>query len=1158
MINNRNNKVIFAIIIAFTVILPNLFLSGEAADTSSSTYIVDMQTNENLDMYRFGTMKFGQHLNLSKACEILLTVAQYKSDGQLLKVKTEYRTLESGINDVSICFDVEKSYGSTVKMFVWEADTLETLCDVSVFKPEVEIVSINEDDSKGDYCFFDNRYCYTSGNPKYNNIELAPKTNEIICTRLIDYQSPDRTDYIYMNRTDEANDCFFNINPKVGAGTNHPDKRYRYYKFEGDFKCERVGNRIQLPLLRDSKTTSSSINSYPCIVNRKGGMEFADGTVINDVFRQGEWVHYLLFIDLDMHYCDAYINGKLVASGIPINSSMQQLNLVRVMLDYGTTGDLYIDNFNFTGLDKPIVNGIETKTSVFSANDKVQEFLEDKIAMHAYGHNLYKYGVKTELEKGIYDKYEEEYYITVSALNSAFDVKLSEESAETFGDYRINIDGTVTDKKGTTVKLESVPKLENGKMYVPVREFADKVLGKFVWFFKTGIIIFADKEFCIDTSDWEYQSQREVNQITVWNDIDHLNNFLQYARPDAQRLKEDYIKVTGDEAFNQHPRLILNGDAFAEMKRHYEAKDDELYNEIAKKVISTADSYLDKEPIGYVWDDPMRTLSAISKNLLNRFIYMGYAYNLTGDQKYVDKAYEQFEMCATYPDFNTSHIIDTGDDCLALAIGFDWFYNGFTPEQREVARKVVHDKALKTLASGLYGRLTSTSSGTSMWYAFKWMSNYNAIINGGVTAAAIATLEYDSDETFQYLADSIRSVEYSLQMLTPDGGWNEGVAYWDYAMRYIMTMGTALENCFGQAYDIVNGQGMENTLNYVISCLGVDGTNNYGDSQIGKANREYSFHTFFGLAKMYNNPIAAQMRSYDLSNGRKPDYYDAIFYDFDMTSTDEDSYNSMSKLLRTSGTEIVSIRDTYDFEKSQTYFSAHFGTTSGYHQHCDCGTFVLDLMGTRWAEDLGRDEYNLQNVLGYTDKDIYRKRAEAHNVVVFNPANYYDSFEMKNNEFAPIIKAESNEYSGYVTANLDDVYNEATKMKLGYFMDENLSSLTVRNEFTVTEDTEAMWSFHTTADITIEDDIVYLYKEGKSVKLEFLTTCENAKWEEMEVKPLPTSPQTPEQAKNDDFNKVVLKFNAKSGDNYFVVKVSPAGVETKPVWDIPIEQWKLN
>ena len=1127
------------------------------AEDINKAYVVDMATNEKLDVYRTGTMKLVKDIELNTQNEMLAVAALYQSDGQLLKVVIEnYQS----VSQVSVSMDIKKSYATTIKLMVLEKDTLKPVCPVTVFKPEIKNITINQTDSKGDYCFFDNRYCYTSGNPKYGNIELAPKTNEIICTRLIDYQSPDRTDYIYLNRTDISTDCFFNItNIKVGEKTNNPDKRYRYYKFEGDFKCDRVGNRIQLPLLRDSKTTGSSINSYPGIVNKKGGMEFADGTVIDDVFKSGQTVHYMLFIDLDMHYCDAYINGKLAADKIPLNSEMKQINLVRVLLDYGsTTGDLYVDNFNFTGLDKPIVNGIETKTSVFSDANEVKSFLSDKTAMHTYGNTLYKDGEKTVLEKGIYDKYEEEYYVPVSSISSAFDLALYEENGTINGDFKITADGLVTDKNDKIVKLNTMPRLEDGKLYIPVREFAQRVLGKYVWFFKTGIIIFSDYEFMLDTSEWVYQSQRVVKQTTEWNDIDHLNNFLQYIRPDSQNLKEDYIKTTGDTDFNQHPRLILNSEDFAQMKKHYEAKDDEVYNKIAQTVIKNADSYLDKEPIGYVWDDDMRTLSSISSNLLKRFIYMGYAYNLTGDKKYADKAYEQFEMCDTYPDFNTSHIIDTGDDCLALAIGFDWFYNGFTPEQREVAKRVVHDKALKTLASGLYGRLTSTSSGTNMWYAFKWMSNYNAIINGGVTAAAIATLEYDTDETFMYLADSLRSVEYSLQMLTPDGGWNEAVNYWDYAMRYIMLMGSSLEGCFGSTYNIMNGQGMDNTLNYVISCLGVDGINNYGDSHIGKTAPEYSMHTFFGLAKMYNNPIAAQMRKYDLLNGRTPDYYDAMFYDFDIASDENNVYSKLPNLLRTSGTEIVSIRDTYDFEKSQSYFSAHFGTTSGYHQHCDCGTFVLDLMGTRWAEDLGRDEYNLQNELGYTDKDIYRKRAEAHNVLVLNPANYGNSFEMKSGQFAPIIDAQSNENSGFVTAKLDDVYNEASKMKLGYFMDENFSSLTVRNEFTVAEETEAMWSFHTMADIEIKDDTAYLCKNGKKIKIEFISTDKNAKWEEMEVKPLPTSPQTPEQTKNSGFNKVVLKFKAKSGENYFVVKVSPAGTETKPIWDVPIEQWKLN
>ena len=71
---------------------------------------------------------------------------------------------------------------------------------------------------------------------------------------------------------------------------------------------------------------------------------------------------------------------------------------------------------------------------------------------------------------------------------------------------------------------------------------------------------------------------------------------------------------------------------------------------------------------------------------------------------------------------------------------------------------------------------------------------------------------------------------------------------------------------------------------------------------------------------------------------------------------------------------------------------------------------VLDLLGERWAYDLGADNYNLQNELKYPEYSIYRKRSEGHNVLVFNPQNYSKSVEMKLNQFAPIIDAQGNEY----------------------------------------------------------------------------------------------------------------------------------------------------
>lgn len=1125
-----------------------------AAESSDcKLFVIENNAVKTPDGKRIGSVSPNDFTTLSvvvkkeKVCDYYINYKKVLSDWNLPKSSAGgFLVIRQPAGTAAFVDNIRAYYGSKVDEKMAKAAYSDTRVDI-----------IGQDDYAGDYTFFDNRYCYTSGAPKYVGFTANAKSNEIQCTRLRDYQSQDRTDYIYMKRLSAADDCFFDLGVTVDNFTNKPDMKYKYFKFEGDFMSNEP-QETQLPLIRDNKTTSSQINAVPCSITEDGGLKFLNGKVVSNAAKPGQWFHLLLFVNLENHSYDAYLNGNQVVSGVALNENLKQINLVRVCLNYGTgkIGDLYVDNFNFTGLEKPIVNGVETKTRVFPTDDTVEEFLADKIGMHAYGNTLFKNGEKTQLEtKGIYDKYAEQYYVTADTLSKAFDMNLTENGGEIVGDVKIAADGSVTKQDGTVISLDPKPKTQDGRLYVPVLQFAKDVAGKHTWHFKTGLILFADYELNLDTSGWEYQSMRVNTQATKWNDIDYLNNYMQYIRPSADTLKKTYVERTGDENFTRHPRLLLTADDFAVMRKHYEQKDDEMYNTIAQKMVQKADLYVGADTVHYTWDDMMRILTATASQLINRFLYMGYAYQLTGDQKYVDQAFKQFEECATYPDFNTSHIIDCGDICFALAIGFDWFYNGFTPEQREFAKSVVRDKGLNTLGSGLYGRLTSTSSGTDKWSAFKWMSNYNAIVNGGVVSAAIATLEYDTDEAFTYIQDSIRSIEYPMQMFTPDGGWNESPSYWSYAMRYVMTVGAALEKSFGQSYNIMEGQGMDNTLNFIISCLGKTAGNNFGDTGDIVV---YSFNNFFYLGKRYNNPVATFMRRSDIENGTAPDFYDAIFYDFDATSYGDEVYAELPKMLRTNGTEIVSMRDSYKRSEAQTYFSTHFGTTSGYHQHYDCGAFVLDLLGERWAYDLGSDNYNLQNELKYPEYAIYRKRAEGHNVLVFNPQNYGKSVEMKLNQFAPITDAQANDYGGFVYANLDDVYNEADKMTEGYYLDDNMNSVTYRNEFNLTEDADCMWSINTKAEVDIDGDTVYLSKNGKSVKVEFICTGTDAKWSnEGNPKPLATSPQVPEQNNNKDYTKLALNYKAKAGDNKLIIKISAMGMKIKPIADTTFADWKL-
>ncbi|NLB80817.1 MAG: hypothetical protein GX800_04235 [Clostridiaceae bacterium] len=624
-----------------------------------------------------------------------------------------------------------------------------------------------------------------------------------------------------------------------------------------------------------------------------------------------------------------------------------------------------------------------------------------------------------------------------------------------------------------------------------------------------------------------------------------------------ERLKSDYIAKTGDAAFTQHPRLYHTTADFAAMKEEYESDFDPVFTSRMDEFIKEANNYIIGNMVTYTYQDKMRQYSCVSQPLGDRFRAWGYAYYMTGEQRYADAAFEQFKTAATFPDFNTSHIIDTGEAAHSLAIGYDWFYNAFTPEQRELALKVTREKCLEVLASGLCGRITSSSDGAIERRAFKLMSNYNAIVNAGVILAALATLEYDPDSSFRYIADSARSIEYTVQMFPPGGAWTEGPQYLSFALRYLVPWASNMEKNFGRSYNIMDGQGMEEIVDFLIACSGTNGTNNAGD---GDCSQRLSYESYFYFSNRFNKPYASYIRWKDLQSGNStPSFYDLAYYDFDAGNIDPAVLESVPKMQCIDGMELFSIRDSYN--NSDFYFSAHFGTTTGYHQHWDCGTFVLDLFGERWAYDLGSDNYLLQNELGYKGYEIFRKRAESHNMLVINPTKYTSGVEIVLGEFAPIIDARSNKYSGFVYADMSDVYEDASKMTLGYYVDDNMNSVTMRNEFILDTARDCIWTMNTKGKVKIDGTTAYVSQGGKTIKLEVICSGSDIRWQDNgNPKPLPEtvpSEKFANQNQNAEFKQLRLLFDAPVGENKLIIKISPAVKNMKPIEDVSFPQWRV-
>ena len=66
---------------------------------------------------------------------------------------------------------------------------------------------------------------------------------------------------------------------------------------------------------------------------------------------------------------------------------------------------------------------------------------------------------------------------------------------------------------------------------------------------------------------------------------------------------------------------------------------------------------------------------------------------MTGDAKYPEAAWKQFEKIITFPDANPHHIIDTGSLNEGIGIGFDWMYDAFSQDQRAAIEQFVRNTA---------------------------------------------------------------------------------------------------------------------------------------------------------------------------------------------------------------------------------------------------------------------------------------------------------------------------------------------------------------------------------------------------------------------------------------------------------------------------------
>ena len=903
----------------------------------------------------------------------------------------------------------------------------------------------------------------------------------------------------------------------------------RYLVFEMDLCLPKKGARLEV-YFRDTEGTLS----YIYLVDSDNKVKFYPNGAELGALASGRWMHLASRFDLIEKTVDVYVNDELLYENVPMQNK-DRFNGEIVMLrchlaTAGGNGSFGFDNLKMysskTILDEMPDNDPSTRGSIFPDSTEGINLLRGKLAIQTSSGTLYKNNQKSKLTGPVEYDLGGNILISARALGDALgiDIGWQEDGQKILigDDISIAVGSDTMQVGGREVKADCAAALSGDYGMVPMRSVLEDGLNKKLFYDKHGLAVISDA--AVRMTDAQALA---------------ANGYLTYDRPSIEQVQADFNKAAVG-----HPRVMATKDDFDRIRHQWSENENAVVKEWVDDLIRYADGVLYTDPAQYVLSG-FRLLSQSRRALVN-LQTLGFAWQMTGDQKYADRAWAELSSVCSFPDWNPQHFLDVGEMSAAVSMGYDWMYDAWTPEQRKLMEDALEKMALTPALAEYAGMGTSNT---------KWANatmNWNVVCSGGVGMGALAIADVKPELCFKVISYGIRGTEYFFDTFAPDGGYDEGPDYWDYALKYTTMYLSALNSALKTDYNLSCAKGLEKTGSYIIALDSPEGSNGYHD---GNSNLRVLPWVYW-LGKRFNDEGLTQTtlkRQKQFGNASGYWVFNILFYDSSVTDGDVD----MPLDSYFAGTEIVNFHSDWN-DPEELFGSFHGGRLKVNHYHVDSGSFVYYGLGEKWAVDLGTDNltYDVSQYINNREL-VYRVRAEGHNCVVINP----DQSGGMVDSTCKVEQIESKEKGGFAVLNLTDAYSGAASYKRGYKMDNNRRSFTVRDEIMlVTPNSEVYWFMHIPADAEIEytDYGALLTQNGKQMKLEFTANAPDYELGDMPAEPLDTSPVAEGAADNSAYKKIYAKMKA-TGNLTIQMRMTPADepAGNTTMEDIPISEWTV-
>ena len=420
--------------------------------------------------------------------------------------------------------------------------------------------------------------------------------------------------------------------------------------------------------------------------------------------------------------------------------------------------------------------------------------------------------------------------------------------------------------------------------------------------------------------------------VQRWSFALHRRALLSGLAASAALAGEVSAQRTGMPA---HPRLLVTAQDWQRLEAR-QASDPDL-KLLVTRLLARAQKDLALPPLERKLEG--RRLLGISREFIRRVLLWSFAYRLTGQAPYLERARAEMLQVARFPDWNPSHFLDVAEMTTGMAVGYDWLFGALPPQERVQLRRAIVDKGIAQVRNG--------------HPTFKARNNWGQVCIGGMMLGALAVAD-EEPELAAAIEKAARADAFTaLDAYRPDGVYPEGPSYWVYGTSYEVLLVAALRSALGTDWGLMGAPGLARSAAFYAHAIGPTGKSfNFAD---GGEGQELASALFF-LARELKSPhlIAAkrQMIRQNQGLGERFAPLAALWW--------PDDAEAAEPVLRFAGQgpQPVAIWRSSWTDPRALYFAIKGGGARHNHAHMDGGSFVLDLDGVRWARDLGMQDYN--------------------------------------------------------------------------------------------------------------------------------------------------------------------------------------------------------